>query len=352
MLNKIADIAPPHRCLFITELADAAQKLSGSAVKELNTLSDADSIQISAGSMAGAAILRVLSALSALKALGVAKVGGKDGILNKEEVECISVIRDLNTNIEPLWQALSTCAIKIESRLITSPSSSPGTALTTFSGGSAAVMPPLSPGTQRLLPFIEGFFILCDKLRSSPASQVNNELLTATACEIKEIESSASTSEATSLQLTKADDKGVTFIRFADKHRRLLNLFVRQNPGLLEKSLSLLLKVPRLIDFDNKRAYFKSRIRHQHEQQTDHAAEKSEDEIYLRRHGLLQPALQIDPEGCENRNHRHVGEEGLPDLVHQFRTPFLRFRMLRSSEIFSQDRFGEVKCDHPEVTNK
>jgi E3 ubiquitin-protein ligase HUWE1 len=59
----------------------------------------------------------------------------------------------------------------------------------------------------------------------------------------------------------------MTFTRFADKHRRLLNAFVRQNPGLLEKSLCLLLKTPRLIDFDNKRAYFRSRIRQQHEQQ-------------------------------------------------------------------------------------
>jgi E3 ubiquitin-protein ligase HUWE1 len=42
---------------------------------------------------------------------------------------------------------------------------------------------------------------------------------------------------------------------------------VRQNPGLLEKSLGLMLKTPRLIDFDNKRAYFRSRIRQQHEQQ-------------------------------------------------------------------------------------
>nr|GEX26532.1 E3 ubiquitin-protein ligase UPL1-like [Tanacetum cinerariifolium] len=40
----------------------------------------------------------------------------------------------------------------------------------------------------------------------------------------------------------------------------------RQDLGLLEKSLSMLLKAPKLMDFDNKRSYFCSRIRKQHEQ--------------------------------------------------------------------------------------
>ncbi|PPR94337.1 hypothetical protein GOBAR_AA26326 [Gossypium barbadense] len=51
------------------------------------------------------------------------------------------------------------------------------------------------------------------------------------------------------------------------KHRKLLNAFIRQNPGLLEKSFSLMLKVPRFVDFDNKRAHFRSKIKHQ---QHDH----------------------------------------------------------------------------------
>ena len=266
MLNKIADIAPPHRHLFIVELAEAAQKLSGSAIKELEALGDGDDAQLGADSMAGAAILRVLGSLSSLKASDmVAKEGDQASVLDKDEDECFSVIRNLNTSIEPLWQALSTCSKRIESRLVTPMSSSANVG--TVSGGNAVVTPPLSPGTQRVLPFIEGFFVLCDKLRAPPASQGNNELLTSTACEIKEIASSALIDESTSMQQQKVDDKSVTFVRFADKHRRLLNAFIRQNPGLLEKSLSLLLKTPRLIDFDNKRAYFRSRIRHQHEQQ-------------------------------------------------------------------------------------
>lgn len=48
--------------------------------------------------------------------------------------------------------------------------------------------------------------------------------------------------------------------RFAEKHRRLLNTLLRQNSSLLQGSLSPLLKVPRLIEFDNKRSYFRARI--------------------------------------------------------------------------------------------
>ncbi|GKD45097.1 E3 ubiquitin protein ligase UPL1-like protein [Tanacetum coccineum] len=42
--------------------------------------------------------------------------------------------------------------------------------------------------------------------------------------------------------------------------------FCQTRSGLLEKSLSMLLKAPKLMDFDNKRSYFRSRIRKQYEQ--------------------------------------------------------------------------------------
>lgn len=53
--------------------------------------------------------------------------------------------------------------------------------------------------------------------------------------------------------------------RFAEQHRRLLNAYVRHTPSLLEGSLRLLLKAPRLIDFDNKRSHFRGCIRASHD---------------------------------------------------------------------------------------
>jgi hypothetical protein len=49
---------------------------------------------------------------------------------------------------------------------------------------------------------------------------------------------------------------------FTDKNRKVLNLLVRQNPGLLEDTLnSLITKFPQLLDFENKRTYFKAEMR-------------------------------------------------------------------------------------------
>lgn len=41
--------------------------------------------------------------------------------------------------------------------------------------------------------------------------------------------------------------------RFAERHRRLLNTYVRRSPGLLEGSMAPLLRAAKLIEFDNKR---------------------------------------------------------------------------------------------------
>lgn len=42
-------------------------------------------------------------------------------------------------------------------------------------------------------------------------------------------------------------------------------MLLHQNSALLEGPLACLMRVPRLIDFDNKRAYFRSRIRGERE---------------------------------------------------------------------------------------
>lgn len=49
--------------------------------------------------------------------------------------------------------------------------------------------------------------------------------------------------------------------RFAERHRQLVNMLLRHNSALLQGSLAPLLRMPRLIDFDNKRTFFRSRVR-------------------------------------------------------------------------------------------
>ncbi|XP_057852533.2 E3 ubiquitin-protein ligase UPL1 isoform X1 [Cryptomeria japonica] len=239
VLKKLASIALTHRKLFISELADSAHNLSGDAVGELVTLRDMELLGGNACSMAGAAILRVLQALSTL----TSDVGTSDD----KEHEILSVVRELNMALDPLWQGLSVCISKIEQSL---GNASEVSASASRNAGATSVAPPLPPGTQRVLPFIEAFFVLCEKLQlvTSAAQHDSDDASTSDAAQLKKVEG------------------GMTFVKFADKHRRLLNAFVRQHPGLLEKSLSLMLKTPRLIDFDNKRSFFRSRIRQQNEQ--------------------------------------------------------------------------------------
>ncbi|KAJ2627859.1 E3 ubiquitin-protein ligase tom1, partial [Coemansia sp. RSA 1290] len=50
------------------------------------------------------------------------------------------------------------------------------------------------------------------------------------------------------------------FQNFTEKHKKVLNALVRNNPGLLSGSFSLLVFNPHVLDFDNKRSYFYQRL--------------------------------------------------------------------------------------------
>ncbi|KLJ12683.1 E3 ubiquitin-protein ligase HUWE1 [Blastomyces silverae] len=50
------------------------------------------------------------------------------------------------------------------------------------------------------------------------------------------------------------------FFNFTEEHRKILNELVRQNPKLMSGTFSLLVKNPKVLEFDNKRNYFTRRI--------------------------------------------------------------------------------------------
>lgn len=317
MLRKLASVAAAHRKFFVVELSELAQRLSSSAVSELVTLRDTHMLGLSAGSMAGAAVLRVLQILSSLTSVGSdskAKVkndGDKEKVNNEEQEEHATMWK-LNVALEPLWGELSQCISSMESELNQSSHSSVVSSANMGDQiqGSSSASPPLPPGTQRLLPFIEGFFVLCEKL------QANNSILqqdhsNVTAREVKESSSSSFPSSIRSVDNYRMIDGSVTFVRFSEKHRRLLNAFVRQNPGLLEKSLSMLLKAPRLIDFDNKRAYFRSRIRQQHDQHLSGPLRISVRRAYILEDSYNQLRMRPNQDLKGRLNVHFQGEEGI-----------------------------------------
>ncbi|KAK7385406.1 hypothetical protein VNO78_31123 [Psophocarpus tetragonolobus] len=254
VMKKLVTIAPTHCELFVTELAEAVQKLTSSAMNELRIFSEAMKALLSTTSTDGAAILRVLQALSSLVTL----------LTEKEKhrgTPALSEVWEINSALEPLWHELSCCISKIES--YSESTSEFLTSSSTLVSKPSGVMPPLPAGSQNILPYIESFFVVCEKLH--PAQPDANHDSSIPVISDVEYACTSATPQKASGTAVKVDEKNVAFVRFSEKHRKLLNAFIRQNPGLLEKSFSLMLKVPRFIDFDNKRAHFRSKIKHQHD---------------------------------------------------------------------------------------
>jgi E3 ubiquitin-protein ligase HUWE1 len=52
------------------------------------------------------------------------------------------------------------------------------------------------------------------------------------------------------------------FFTFTEEHRRILNELVRNNPKLMSGTFSLLVKNPKVLEFDNKRNYFNRSVHH------------------------------------------------------------------------------------------
>ncbi|GMP64999.1 hypothetical protein CsSME_00025987 [Camellia sinensis var. sinensis] len=259
--------------------------------------------------MAGPAILRVLQTLNSLTS---PSVDGNKGIEVDGEREEHAIMWNLSVALEPLWKELSECINTTEAELVQSSFSS---ILSNANVGEhvpgSSSLSPLPPGTQRLLPFIEAFFVLSEKL------QANNSIMQQDHANItaREVKESAGTSAPSptkcGVDSQKRLDGAVTFAKFADKHRRLLNAFVRQNPGLLEKSLSMMLKAPRLIDFDNKRSYFRSRIRQQHDQHLSGPLRISVRRAYVLEDSYNQLRMRPNQDLKSRLNVHFQGEEGI-----------------------------------------
>jgi E3 ubiquitin-protein ligase HUWE1 len=126
-------------------------------------------------------------------------------------------------NFAPLWKKLSECLKAVEDR-------SDYTHIATF-----------------LLPLMESLMVVC-KSSSAKTPSVANRLARASA--------------SPRSPLLDREVSGDVFVTFTDKHRKVLNLMVRNKPSLMNGSFSLLVHNPRVLDFDNKRNYFVQKLRH------------------------------------------------------------------------------------------
>lgn len=68
--------------------------------------------------------------------------------------------------------------------------------------------------------------------------------------------------EIRSPSIAPATSEGVDFfVSFTTAHRKVLNTIVRNNPSLLSGSFSLLIRNPRVLEFDNKRTWFFQKLK-------------------------------------------------------------------------------------------
>jgi hypothetical protein len=148
---------------------------------------------------------------------------------------------------------------------------------------------------QRIRPYVESYFLLHDTLRCStcPLDILAREISELTEEEeawtnkreeiAKAAEEQATTSftriqstDFNSVQRVGEEKSGSQekqlnlppclpssdsdFIRFAENHRKLVNLIALHDPYVLEESMNMLLKHPKLLDFENKRVHFRKRV--------------------------------------------------------------------------------------------
>lgn len=243
----------------------------------------------SSGAAAGPSSSAAAGASSSAAAAATSVVQNVDAAAAAAEVD--KVVQAVAARTAPLWKSLSSCILRIEDNLravLPQHTQAGGESV----GNAAARL--LPPGAQQVLPLVEAFFVLCALQGAIPAAAAPaKDLLSAPSLNLDALMPSSSSgtpaaagagtpsagAAATggaaglatagslwrpgSMSLGEAGasaaggDVTLPFLKFAERHRRLLNAYIRRNTSLLESSLAPLLRVPKLIDFDNKRSYFR-----------------------------------------------------------------------------------------------
>ncbi|KAJ2100798.1 E3 ubiquitin-protein ligase tom1, partial [Coemansia sp. S100] len=154
-----------------------------------------------------------------------ASTAAVDEDLAQELMRLRSLSLSNDTHFVPLWEATSQCL------------------------RCASASADLAHVATVLLPLIESFMVvykpvLAEKSRMTDISVGGGG---SSSAQISPMSVSPSAGEA-------------YFQNFTERHKKILNTLVRNNPGLLSGSFSLLVFNPHVLDFDNKRSYFYQRL--------------------------------------------------------------------------------------------
>ncbi|KAK5997989.1 E3 ubiquitin-protein ligase TOM1-like [Cladobotryum mycophilum] len=216
---------PGAKAVFGQELVRQARLLSENIVSDLDELLPHIDQATSGTEIQGVALAKfspgaseqnkLLRVLTALDHLFDGKKKNEEADMDKDEKHDLVVSLYHNSTFATMWEKLSACLSAIRQR---------------ESMLNVATI---------LLPLIESLMVVCKNTTTSEdltQSQVGKEMLL-----------SSPQPESRTANL---------FFTFTEEHRRILNELVRHNPKLMSGTFALLVKNPKVLEFDNKRNYF------------------------------------------------------------------------------------------------
>ena len=225
-------IIPGAREVFGKELVSQAQILSQSILADLDELlpnirdaksgTDIQNVAITRFSPASSDQAKLLRVLTALDYIFDPKRPENKGKVETEGSNSSEILTSLyeSPTFFPLWSKLSACLSAMRER---------------DTMASAATI---------LLPLIESLMLVCKNTSLKDAPMARH---------IREQSVTTPTTEAPNSLET-------LFFNFTTEHRKILNELVRQNSKLMSGSFSLLVKNPKVLEFDNKRSYFTRQV--------------------------------------------------------------------------------------------
>ncbi|RVX75705.1 hypothetical protein B0A52_00061 [Exophiala mesophila] len=276
---------PGTASVFSKELISHVKSLSHSISLDLDDLlphlrdaqssTDLHSISSSKFSHSGSDQVKLLRVLQALDYLSAPKKDAEDGEDNPA-VKSILTSSYETLALGPLWAKLSDCLATIREK----------DNITSFAN--------------ILLPLIESLMVVCKN------TSLKDSVL---ARQVREHAVGSPPPES-------LNDLEELFFNFTTEHRKILNDIIRQSPKLMQGngSFSLLVKNPKVLDFDNKRAYFTkqihSRLHQQRHIQPPLQLSVRRDQVFLDSYKALY-YKSADEMKYGKLNIRFSGEEGV-----------------------------------------
>merc|ERR1711959_46411 len=248
VLTYLCLIAPSRISLVLGNLCRTALSLMQTAQADMATIGQGQN-SLCAAPPSSVLILRVVECLHQI--IGTYKKKGRGPL--PEDVK--DVISQLEDSMQPLWVCLGAAIKVVESGV-----------------SKADALSAMTPANAKLVPLVEAFAVLCSSKALLPEASESNGNVPGASARPNE------PSRRSSIGLPKISSPGgdqvakdtsassVTFFSFCEEHRGFVNAAIKRTPELLlwgayRPTLAYLLMSPSLLDFENKRVYFRAKMK-------------------------------------------------------------------------------------------